>query len=683
MSQYTQANRPLRLNTVLDEDALLIHAFSGVEAISSPYSFRLSLASEDPQLSATDILRTPVTVTMELDGDQPRWFSGIVNRFVRLGENQGLALYEAEVVPWLWFLGLSRDCRIFQNMTVLEIAEEVFSSNGFSDYDIRCVRSYPPREYAVQYRETHLNFISRLLEDEAIFYFFEHTYSGHVMVLSDDNSAMESLEHQPVVQVRAQSAVDDSVITGLRVEHSVQPGRVTLQDYDFEQPEFDLLTSMSGDGGEEIYDFHPGRYRTRDNGSRYARLTLEALEAGRQIIHGQSDCRAFAAGFHFELEGHRVDDLNQEYGLIQVSHSIRSGGYRSASGDGFSYQNQFRAIPHDMPYCPPRSHQKPVMRGCQTALVVGPANHEIWTDSHGRIKVQFHWDRLGQENEDSSCWIRVGSPWAGKNWGSITIPRIGNEVIVDFLEGDPDRPIVIGSVYNGDQPPPVDLPDRGIQMGMRTRSSPDGGGHNEIMLSDDKGNERIAIQAEHDMSTTVEHDQSTSVGNDQSASVGNDRSLSVGNDRSATVGNDSALTIGHDQKVDVGHDQSLSVSHDQTVVVANDQSVTAGTNRSVSVGSEYALDVGTDAGLTIGGDLTVNGGGSISEHSAAGHRVSSDGDIELTAKNIKGNAEAEVTVDGQKVTLKGLVEVKLEVGANFVKVDASGVTIMGTLVKIN
>ncbi|MFW6206633.1 MAG: type VI secretion system Vgr family protein, partial [Gemmatimonadota bacterium] len=453
---------------------------------------------------------------------EDRLVHGRVRRFVQMGRSEELTSYRAEIVPWSWFLSLTRDCRIFQEMTVLQIAEEVFESQGFSDYDIRCTRNYPEREFCVQYRETHLDFVSRLLEEEGIFYFFEHETSGHTLVLTDDNSAVEPCPGLPEARMSTPRVPEEDVVTDLVREHGVHAGEITLTDYDYLQPSLSLESSISGEGEGEVYDYHPGRYTSREEGERHARLLMELREAGRHLARGESSCRAFRSGFRFELTGHFDSAANQPWILVELHHTGRAGDYRSWESASLDYENEFVAIPHEVPYRPPRKTPAPVVEGTQTAVVVGKSGEEIWTDEHGRIKVQFHWDREGKRDEDSSCWVRVATPWAGKGWGQLHVPRIGQEVVVDFLEGDPDRPLVVGSVYNANYPPPYDTSGAGsTKSGMKSRSSKGGGGHNEISIDDASGEEQIVVHAQKDMSGTIKNDETWSVGHDRTISVDN------------------------------------------------------------------------------------------------------------------------------------------------------------------
>lgn len=685
MPRYTQDNRPLRVSSILGDDVLLLAGFSGTEGVSAPFAFQLELVSEDAGIDGRALLRTPMGVTVTLEGGEERTIHGLVRSFTQLGREQELTSYRAEIVPWLWFLGLSRECRIHQEMNALQIVERVFGDLGCADYDIRCAVTPPVREYCVQYRESHLAFVSRLLEEEGIFYFFEHDASGHTLVLADVNSSFPDVVGPYEVRLRSQGLGDDDVVTALERRHAVHVGRVSLRDYDYLQPNLTLDTVLEGDAPEEFYDYHPGRYTTPEEGERQARLILQEREARGETVHGSATCRSFESGRVFELEGHYRDEANGEYVLLEVHHAARNGGYRSWGEGPMSYDVEFSAIPLGVPFRPPRSTPRPTIRGSQTAEVVGKPGEEIWTDEHGRIKVHFHWDRLGERDENSSCWVRVASHWAGKAWGAIHLPRIGQEVVVEFLEGDPDRPLVIGSVYNDEHMPPYPLPDEQTRSGLHSRSSKNGGGHNEISVDDAKGAEQVTIHAQKDMATTVLNDQSTSVGHDQGISVGNDQEVSVGRDqvvsatrnRSTTVGLDDSRSVGKDEHVIIGVNQDVTVGADRTILVT-------GTRRE-TVRGDAVTDVTGDLQIlsTVGQLDLMTTTKAVNVLGTEAVNVSSPATVALQGGNVEVAGSMAVKVDGQKISLRATQEIVLQVGGNYVKIDPTGVTIFGTLVKIN
>ena len=678
MASYTQVDRPLRIDTALGEDVLLLNALSGSEAMSQPYGFQVELLSVQPDIDAAAILRTPVLVTLRLPDGAERHIHGIVSRFAQLGMRDDLVFYRAEIVPWLWFLTLSRESRIYQELTITDILEEVFKRTGYSDYEFRLTRNYPQRVYCVQYRETHLSFVSRLMEEEGIYYYFEHSADKHVLVIADHNGSNPDIPGATTLRYAPQSRLEESVITEFEHEFVVRSGKVSLRDYNFETPTVTLAATL-GEEHEEIYDY-PGMYGALDEGERLARLQLEAEECDRQVVRAVSDSSALIAGHQFTLKEHYRADANGKYLITEVQHLASTGDYRGWDATaGLSYENTFTCIPAGTPYRPARQTQRPVIQGAQTAVVVGPPGEEIYVDKYGRIKVQFHWDRDGQRNENSSCWVRVATPWGGKGWGGVTLPRIGNEVIVGFEEGDPDRPLVLGSVYNADQMPPFDLPGAGIQMGMKSRSSPGGGGNNEISLTDTKGKELITIHGQYDMNTTVEHDETVeiknnrkaNVGVDETLSVGNDQTISIGNDRTEQVGNNETIGIGNDRGTTVGGSDTLTVSLNRSHSVAINEAINVGAAQEVSVGGIRAVTVGVNQSTSVGRNMSTTAGGnhsttvggdrsgSIAKNDSlkVGKKLVIDAGDEITIKTGKASIamkkDGTIVIQGKDLTLKG------------------------------
>ena len=671
MAKYTQAKRPMRIDTVLGEDVLLLSSLSGEEGISTPFYFSLDLLSEDASIDAKKLLRSPASVTLNLSDGSKRVVHGLIRRFVQLGRSgTELISYRAELVPWLWFLSLSSDSKIFQNLSVLEIIEQVFKAQGYSNFDIKCTKTYPKREFCVQYRETHFNFVSRLMEEEGIFYFFAHSKDKHVLTVADGNSAVKPCPGQATARMAAQAGAwqDQDVVTAFEREHAVHTGKITLRDYDYLQPTLQLENSVSGDGKAEVYEY-PGNYTKPDEGDRYARLKLEEQEAWFQVSRGASTCRAFQSGTRFDLKEHYRSDANQTYMLLHLQHSGHAGGFEAGESGVFEYHNSFVAIPHSVPFHPPPTSRKPLVWGSQTALVVGKSGEEIWTDKHGRVKVQFYWDRHGKKNEDSSCWVRVATSWAGKNWGFIQIPRIGQEVIVDFLEGDPDRPIVTGRVYNADQTPPYTLPGDQTQSGVKSRSSKGGGtdNFNELRFEDKKGGEQIIIHAEKDQQIDVENNETVSIGKDRTESVGNNESITIKKNRTESVGGDESVSIDgnrthsvtKNESVSVDGNRSLTVAKDETIDVTGKRTDSVGKNEDVTVGENRTHNIGKDDKLTVGKNLGIDAADTITLKTGdASISMKKNGDIQIKGKNItiQGSgkisikADSDVNIKGSKVT---------------------------------
>ena len=443
----TQAGRHIRVNTNLGEDKVFLESFEGEERVSDLFRFELGLLTEDPGFSMDSLLNQPAVVSISLHDDSDRHFHGIINHIEEVETRQeGTTLYRATMVPWTWLLTLFIDCRIFQNKSVPDIVQQVFKDRGFSDFANRLSGTYDAREYCVQYRETDFNFISRLLEDEGIFYFFEHDQDRHTLVLADQPTAFVDCPGQSQLAYDTIPGLwqDQDVALSVRRSKYVRVGKVTENDYDFTKPKSSIDANLDSSRKGEFYEY-PGKYTVRDDGSRYARVRLEEQEVKLLMLNAETNCRALRAGFQFTLSGYYRDDANQAYSLLAVRHKAANNTYISSERqDAFDYRNTIEAIPQGTAYHPPRNARRPFIQGSQTAVVVGKSGEEIWVDQYGRVKVQFFWDRAGNMDENSSCWIRVAQLWAGKGWGAIFTPRIGQEVIVDFLEGDPDRPIITG-----------------------------------------------------------------------------------------------------------------------------------------------------------------------------------------------------------------------------------------------
>lgn len=614
--ELAQESREVAIYTQLGSDVLVLRSMTGEESLGRLFAFHAELFSLKENIPFEDLLGTNVTIRLNLAGDNKRFFNGHVTRIAQRGNEGAYAVYEATIHPWLWFLTRTADCRIFQNQTVPDIIKAVFRDLGYTDFQEKLSNTYPVWEYCVQYRETDFNFVSRLMEQEGIYYYFQHQEGKHELVLADNYSA-----HQPLPGVGKIPFYppDEAVVrkeescSHWHLSKQVMPGKYALNDFDFKRPSANLqanavVARKHAVSDYEIYDY-PGEYDKIDAGDNYAQTRIQELHAGYEQAQGQSDVRAMQAGGLFTLTEHPRADQNREYLLVSVSHTLHSDRFESgaAAAKQALYANRFSAIDSKTPFRPACITPKPFIRGPQTAIVVGSGGEEIHTDEHGRVKLQFHWDRYGKSDENSSCWVRVSQVWAGKNWGAMHIPRIGQEVIVEFLEGDPDRPIVTGRVYNGDQVPPYGLPANKTQSGVKSRSSKGGSGanFNEIRMEDKKGAEQLYIHAEKNQDNVVENDETTSVGHDRSETVGHDETISIGNNRTETVGNNEQISIGNNRTEQVGVDES--------VTIGSNRSVTIGMNKTETIAINKAETIGVAKELTIGGLYQVTVGGVMNE----------------------------------------------------------------------
>ncbi|MCI0417770.1 MAG: type VI secretion system tip protein VgrG, partial [Acidobacteria bacterium] len=511
MAKYTQDNRFIRLETPLGKDVLLLQGFAGSEGVSQLFNFQLTLHSENKAIAFSSIVGKKATIKIALEDGSERCINGLIGSFAQGGSTAvkagagtaALVSYSATLVPWLWMLKHTSDCRIFQNKSALEILELIFKEHGFADFQIKTQGTYAPREYCVQWNETYFDFASRLMEEEGIFYFFEHTADKHLLVLADKPSEFRPCPFGEVARYDTAAGAGryEEVVTEFLFSHEVRPGKIETTDFDFEKPNMNLTASLEG-ADERKFEirYYPGDYLKLDDGDKIVGIRMEEQAVPAIWVQGGSTCRQFASGYRFELKDHyRRDIISKPFVFTRIEHKSEQGSNYTTSlkqaAEDFKYENRFHCIPHPRPFRPPQLTARPFIRGSQTAIVVGPGGEEIYVDKYGRVKVQFHWDREGKYDEKSSCWIRVSQAAAGKGWGVVHIPRIGQEVVVSFLDGDPDRPLITGLVYNGESMPPYKLPDEKTKATFKSYSSKGGGGFNEIRLEDKKGSEQFFIHA--------------------------------------------------------------------------------------------------------------------------------------------------------------------------------------------
>lgn len=648
---FIQGTRHFILTTPLGADKFIVKSFQGEEQVSGLFHYRLELLSEDDSIDFSQIVGKRVTLTTELPGgSDQQYMNGVVGRFSQAGKSVRFTTYFADVYPWLWLLTMNSDHQIFQSKTALEIIKKVFSDLGFTDFKDSTTKTYNSREFCVQYGESAFNFVSRLMESEGIFYFFDHSSSTHTMVLADDSSAYLSMPGLATVQASpsGRSWETSDAIVECNVQQQVIVGQYKSDDYNFTTPSTDLLATASGDDtSRSVYEY-PGEYTTASDGETVTSLRLDALQAPGKLLKGNSQCRAFRAGAKFTLANHYRSDANSSYVLSSVTQS----------GDQDQYSNSFEAFPSDAVFHPPQVTPKPKVIGSQTALVVGKSGEEIWTDEYGRIKVKFYWDQSSASDETSSCWIRVMQGWAGKAWGSIYIPRIGQEVVVSFLDGNPDRPLVTGCVFNAQQTVPYTLPDEQTKSTVKTNSSKGGSGFNEFRFEDKAGSEEIFMQAQKDMNITVLNNLTTTVTNARSTTVSKsddslvvdkgNRSIAVntGNETHSVKGTRDLTVTGnetHTDKADFTH----NVSGNFTLKVSGNISIEASGSVSIKSGTSFDIKAGTALSSKSGTSLTNEAGTSLTNK--AGTSMDNEANVSITSK---ANASHDVESSGI-LTLKG------------------------------
>jgi type VI secretion system secreted protein VgrG len=675
---------------------LLFHRMHARDEISRLSEYEIDLLSKQADIDLDKILAQKVTVKLELPAGKTRFFNGFVTRFVQVGMHGRYHLYRATVRPWLWFLTRTANCRIFQEMDVPDIVKKVFDTYAIADIKLELTETYAKREYCVQYRETDFNFVSRLLEDEGIYYFFRHVDGRHTMVLVDSYSGhtpFEGYAQIPFIPLERSTRLEKEFVYDWKLKREVQSGRFALDDFDFKKPSSDLQVKTTAkrnhdQADHEIFDY-PGEYFKTGEGDRFVRARIDELQTQFELVSAQGNARGASVGSVFKLGGHPRGDQNREYLVLSSKYELEYTQYEAMENTGAKCSCHFTALDSKQQFRPQRTSGKTFVQGPQTAIVVGPAGDEIYTDEYGRVKVQFHWDRYGKNDENSSCWARVSHPWAGNNWGMIAIPRIGQEVIVDFLEGDPDRPLITGRVYNAEQMPPWELPANKTQTGVLTRSSLGGSAANAnaIRFEDKKGDEQLWIHAEknqdievendethwvgHDRKKTIDHDETTLVQHDRTETVGNNETITIGVDRTETVGRNETITvalmrtravgvneaiaIGAAQEVVVGATRTLAVGIDQSTSIGNNHSVEVGSDQSSSIGDNRSSTVGKDDSLKVGKNLVIDAGDSVTiKTGSASITMKKDGTITIKGKDITINGSGKINVKASSdVVIKG------------------------------
>jgi type VI secretion system secreted protein VgrG len=645
------ATQPLmRLSTPLG-DKLAFKRLEGAEELSRLYEYSVQALSTDNAITPAQLLGKPASVQLQLAGSAgDRHFHGLVTAMGLEGMDEGQYSYRLVLRPWLWLLTRRSDTRVFQNKNLQAILKEVFEPFSV-DYKFQLSGTLPTYEYCVQYRESDFDFVSRLLEQEGVYYYFTHEKGKHTLVLVDRASAHPACAQAEVYyRETADTMLESETITGWQVLHEIQSGQAVLTDYDFEKPSTSLQSQSKAERSEastklEVYDY-PGLYIDKAAGDRYSKLRVEELQAGWVRSSGGGSVRALATGHTFTLKEHPRADQNTKHLLVSTRIEAQYAGYRSGAADSY-FRVRFTALPAAEQFRPARHTPKPLVHGPQTAVVVGPAGDEIHTDKYGRVKIQFHWDRLGKKDAASSCWVRVSHPSAGKGFGGIALPRIGQEVVVSFLDGDPDRPLITGRVYNAEQMPPLALPANATISTLRSRSSKGGGDSdfNELRFEDKKGDEHVWFQAQKDYYQHVKHDAQVVVDNNEAILIGNARTETIGG--SAT----------------------LSVAGDATQEFANNLSTTVATAHTHTVGAAQAVTVGANHILTIGGALLQNIGGAADVEVGGNYALQA-------AANLHIKAGANLVIEaGTMITLKA--------GGASVVIGGPGVSVTGSMVMIN
>lgn len=626
---FTQQERMLSLTTPLGADVLLLTEFSGDEGLSQLFNFQFTMLSKREDITPKDLVGQHVALAIRGDNYEPRFFNGYVSSLTAGSVSiRGFREYYAEVVPWLWFLSRRSNCRIFQEKTTKDIITQVFDDLGFSDFEFDIGGTDVTWEYCVQYRETDLNFVSRLMEQLGFFYFFRQEADRHIMVISDKISAYKDVIEKEVAFNTGNISQDH--ISRWTHSYSFRSGKWAHADYNFKTPtnilrsNTNTIIDSSLSGNLEIYDY-PGEYATKAEGDALIRVRMEEEEVPYEVVRGESTCRSFTPGGKFKLTVHSfASESKSPYVFTQVNHFATSNQYIAGADGEETYSNTFTCIPGSVVFRPPRTTPKPSIAGPQTAVVVGPSGEEIHTDEYGRVKVQFHWDRVGAADDKASCWIRVAQTMAGKGFGAMFLPRVGHEVVVEFLEGDPDRPLVVGSVYNAENGTPYTLPDEKTKSGIKTLSSTGGGGFNEIRFEDKKGEEQVFFHAEKNQDVRVKENSFEWTGKErhlivtesQFEKVETDKHLTVVGDQNEKVDGTVSLEAGGDLQEKVGGNFGHESGGEIHLKSGSAIILEASSQISLKVGGNF-IDIGP-SGVTIKGTMVlINSGGSAGSGSGA------------------------------------------------------------------
>ena len=674
-----QNNRLFRLKALPEGlSELVLVDFQGTEGLSQLFEFHLRLASQDPNIELKQMIGQPVTISLQLTtafaSSEQRYFHGYVTNFSHLDTDGGLATYSATIRPWLWMLSRQQDIRIFQEQTAQSIISGVFQDYGsLASYEFRLSKATANRSYCTQYRETDLNFVLRLMQEEGLFFNFEHTKTGHKLIVTDSSTSAKPIDgFSPSMPYSQGEMLDDvDVVTSLQSKRELMPTDVGLKAADYKVPNARRYQTSKADIDQgdvpsyEIYDYvGPQGFPDRDRGYELASFRAEALAAHSKVFFGTSTSRRLMPLRYLQIEDHYDHNGKPEDRQLMILTVAHSGQNNYQAGKGAaSYSCSFTCIRKKIPYRPLLTIPRPTIPGPQTAVVVGPAGEEIYTDQLGRVKVQFHWDRLGNKNQSSSCWVRVGQPWAGKGFGMIQIPRIGEEVVVLFLDGNPDRPLIISRVYNAQNMPPWALPASATQSGILTRSSKGAtsANANAIRFEDKKGQEEVWLHAEKDQRIEVENNESHTVGNDRSKTIDHDETVQVKNDRTETVGNNETITIGANRTERVGGNETLNVGGNRSETIDGAQSLV--------IALASAETVGLAKALTIGGAYTVTVAGAI--NTAAG--LASAEEVGLS----------KTTMVGKTYTITAGDRIELKTGSASLILESNGhITLSGTQVLI-
>lgn len=659
---------------------------AGREALSELFYYDIDfvIPNDVSKPVPADLVDTVALLTLDsefednadFDGDS-RIVHGVVQwmRFVR--DDHRFHHYQMRLTPQLWRLNQTSDCRIYQKKDIQTVITEILKENGFAgdDYEFIFQETHPEREYCCQYRETHLEFLERLMAEEGIYYTFKHEAARHILVMADTPTVDFPIPGNDTLPFHPLGGGEHQfeTISRFGIKHEIRTGKFTHTHYEFKKPALELEKEYAGSTHNKLarYDYN-GRYVMPQRGDHLARFRLEEHKADEIVGSGQTNSVRMQSGQQFTLEKHELSTHNQKYLITQISIEAQQPGVLSEVAGTLPenisrFHCEFQTIPSDVAFRPPYAATKPQVQGPHVAEVVGPAGEEIYVDEYGRVKVQFKWDRYGKSDEFSSVWMRVSQGWAGAAWGSMFIPRIGHEVIVDFLEGDIDQPLITGRVYHATNVPPYPLPANKTISTIKSQTHK-GAGSNELRFEDEAGKEEVYIHAQKDETIKVENDKTENIGhdetigivNDRTENVGHDETISIGNNRTHSIDNDDTETVTNNQAISIGKDQTMEIGSNQNITVTKDESISVGQNQTISTGQDQTTIVGANRSASITTNDEVSVGGT--------RMVQSEGDMTiLSSTNIT------ISVGGSSIAI----------GPGTIDISSGKVTINGSLVKIN
>ncbi|CAO5674933.1 MAG: hypothetical protein HEEMFOPI_00148 [Holosporales bacterium] len=672
----TQENLDLKITTTLDDDALILDEVTVEETIHALFEINIIAHSTNIDIDLNGTLGQNMTVSLNFH-EGKRYFSGIVARFEQLhtspaqNKTPQFAFYKIKLVPKIWLLTHTKDFRIFQNKSVQEIIKTILTEAEVTDYTYKTKKgTTSKREFCVQYNESNFEFIARLCEEEGIFFHFEHESSIHKLIFSDSTLVSSKIEKSPFPYVlKSSSRVLLNNVYECVLSEQITTTDLKVIDFNYLKPSVELLSESSSQNLGGTYVDYPSLFKESSEGEPLAKSKLNALNWPSKFIKGTSTIPNLLPYKAFTLKDHPRKNLNADYIVYRVKHKIFQTRFDQATGTDLpsTYENEFLVFPSKTPYVPVLKHEKKRIYSYQTATVTGPKGEEIYTDEYGRIKVKFHWDFRGTEDEKSSCWIRVAQNWAGSQWGGLVIPRIGMEVVVSFMDGDPDRPLVMGCVYNGEQKPPYASKDP-TKSTFKTSSSKGDDGNNELRFDDKKGHEEIYIHAQKDLNLEIEHDRTEEIlkGNDS-------LTIKKGNKTEELEGKGTCYEVNikdGDKKLHIekgNHVINLDKGDQKITLKKGDQVVELD-----SGDNKITLKKGDMKVTLSAGDLTIDVKGDIKVSSTGNMTFDSKGKISIKGTGgIEINSPAKVNIEsGANMTLKSKMD--LEVNAQMNLTSKSG-----------